>query len=66
MVERSRLQSVATLELCSVIATAVSGARTLSLYQPANATRWKRVEAEWRTLSRDTLPLAFTHLKRVL
>ena len=29
-------------------------------------TRWARVKPEWRTLPKDTLPLAFNYLKSVL
>ena len=35
--------------------------------QAANeATQWRRVEASWRSLPRNTLPLAFKHLREVL
>jgi hypothetical protein len=30
------------------------------------ATQWRRVEASWRSLPRNTLPLAFKHLREVL
>jgi hypothetical protein len=30
------------------------------------ATRWKRIDADWRNIQRTTLPLAFDHLKGVL
>ena len=35
-------------------------------YQPADTTSWMRVKPEWRSSSRRTLPLAFTHLKEIL
>jgi hypothetical protein len=38
----------------------------MSRDQAADATRWARVRADWRTLPRSTLPLAFTYLKEVL
>jgi hypothetical protein len=31
-----------------------------------NATRWRRVKGDWHALPRNTLPLAFNHLKGVL
>lgn len=31
-----------------------------------DATRWARVKPEWRSLPKDTLPLAFDYLKSVL
>ena len=37
----------------------------MSRYQAADVTRWARVKADWRA-ARDTLPLAFAHLKEVL
>ena len=30
------------------------------------ATRWRRVQADWREAHRDTLPLAFKYLKEIL
>ncbi len=31
-----------------------------------DATRWARVKSEWRSLPKDTLPLAYDYLKSVL
>jgi hypothetical protein len=48
----------------SVIEVGTRGAE-MSRFRPAD-TRWKRVEAEWRSFEGDSLPAAFGHLKHML
>lgn len=38
----------------------------MSQRHAVDATRWTRVKPEWRTLPKDTLPLAFDYLQSVL
>jgi hypothetical protein len=48
------------------IATATPEVRMMSRYRPHDTTHWRHVKPEWRSSPGNSLPLAFTYLKKIL